>query len=136
MDWCRAEFPIRKAESQLHSAFPPDEGDASALPPTSFQATFFGDTWNSYPKPHDPIPYGQYTRVSPSHQLLPRVLVTCMGRVSRPVDLGPGPSRMLLLSSKRSEAPLRLSPAEGTTPGHKPPEAFCHLPELLRAREA
>lgn len=41
-----------------------------------------------------------------------------------------------MLSSKRSEAPLRLFLAEGATPGHKPPEAFCHLPELLRAWEA
>lgn len=40
-----------------------------------------------------------------------------------------------LLEEVRGPSKVNLQ-LRGTTPGHKPPEAFCHLPELLRAREA
>lgn len=136
MTWLLCRVPHQEGREPTAEVVSSRPGRCLCSPTYQFPGYLFRNTWNSYPKPLDPISYGQYSRVSPSHQLLPRVLMTRTGRVSRPVDHGPGPSRMLLLSSKRSEAPLRLSPAEGTTPGHKPPEAFCHLPELLRARES
>lgn len=49
---------------------------------------------------------------------------------------GPGPSGMPVLPPKRSGDPSNAIQGRGFTPGHKPPEAFCHLPGMQRAREA
>lgn len=128
-----AEFPIRKAEIQLHSWFASGLGRCSCTPTYQFPGYLLRNTWTSHPKPLNPLPYGQYIRVSPFYQLLPHVLITCMGKVSRPVGHGPGPPRILLLSLKRSEAPLRLFPAEGN---HTRPQATRGLLPPPRAAES
>lgn len=61
-----------------------------------------------------------------------------MGRAGRPVEPWARPPWNVLLPPKRSRGP----PPQGYlqmrrfTTGHKPPEAFCHLPKLQRARES
>lgn len=65
---CRG--PLGKAESQLHSWFAPGLGSCLYTPTYLYPGYLLRNTWASYPKPLDPIPHGQFIRVSAFQQLL------------------------------------------------------------------
>lgn len=70
MDWLLCRGPLRKAESQLHSWLALGQGRCLYTPTYLYPGYLFRNTWASYPKPLDPIPYGQYIRVSAFQRLL------------------------------------------------------------------
>jgi len=73
-----------------------------------------------------------------SDQVLAHAIVTCVGRAGWPREpWASPPPRDAIAPTQKVRGPLQgYLQVRGLTPGHMPPEAFCHLPKLWRAMEA
>lgn len=88
--------------------------------------------WGTWTIPRVLCPHSLW-EVHQSCQLLPHTLVTCVGRVELWASTPPRRCH----PTREVRGPLHIClQVRGFTPGHKPQEAFCHLPELQKAREA
>lgn len=119
---------------------PQDSGGTPALPPPTcqFPDPPIRDHLDQLPQVlHLPSLQAEHQgHASPASRLL-HAPVTGVGRAGSQWSCGPVPLLDAAALTHEVRGALQgYLQVRGFTSGHKPPEAFCHLPERQRAREA